>query len=86
MTTIERLKKKYGARVVSEGFYYNPFLGRSIETFKVYSADGCCWDKGFTTLKSVEAMCKNDAEALLEIKAYADEIRAKSRARRVNEG
>lgn len=67
MTMIERLEKKYGITVVSEGHHYNFHTGRSLETFKVYSADGCCWDKGLTK-KGLQVMCKADHDALLKIK------------------
>lgn len=67
MTVIERLEKKYGITVVSEGHHFNIYTNRAVETFRVYSADGCCWDKGLTR-KGLQAMCKNDHEALLSIK------------------
>ena len=61
------LEKTYGIRVVSEGFYYNPLTGRSRETFKIYSADGCCWEKGLGR-KAVKAECEEWSRQLLAIK------------------
>ncbi len=61
------LEKKYGVKVVSEGFFYNPLTGKSVETFKMYSADGCCWEKGLSR-KGVKAECEKWGKELLEIK------------------
>ena len=69
MTTgFKTIEKKYGVKVVSEGTWYNPYTGRSVETFKMYSADGCCWEKGLKR-KDVKAECEAWADALLSIKA-----------------
>ena len=40
MTGFKTIEKKYGVKVVSEGHHYNGV--KSVETFKMYSADGCC--------------------------------------------
>ena len=62
------LEQKYGVTVVSEGHHYHMYAGKSVETFKMYSADGCCWEKGLSR-KGVKAECKEWHRALLEIKA-----------------
>lgn len=62
------LCQKYGIIIVSEGYHYNPCKGKSIETFRLYSADGCCWEKGLSR-KDVKAECEEWAESLLKIKA-----------------
>ena len=41
-TGFKTLEKKYGIRVVSEGEWYNPLTGRCVETFNIYTGDGCC--------------------------------------------
>lgn len=76
MTIIDRLQKKYGIRIVSEGHHFTTYGCRQVETFKVYSADGCCWDKGLTR-KGLQEMCKADADALLGIKKNAEAARRK---------
>ncbi len=62
------IEKKYGVTVVSEGFWFNEYYGKMVETFKMYSADGCTWAKGLSR-KGVKAECEKWAEALLSIKA-----------------
>ena len=64
----KELENKYGIKVVSEGYYYYPQLGRSVESFKIYSADGCCWEKGLSR-KGVKAECEEWAGHLLKIRA-----------------
>ena len=61
------LEKKYGVKVMSEGHHYNPKVGKMIETFKMYSADGCCWEKGISR-KGVKLECEAWGKQLLEIK------------------
>lgn len=61
------LEKKYGIKVVSEGHHYNDRTGKMVETFKMYSADGCCWEKGMSR-KGVKAECEQWSEELLKIK------------------
>lgn len=67
MNGFKTLEKKYGITVVSEGFHWNDFVGKRIETFKMYSADGCPWEKGMTR-KAVKAECEKWASQLLSIK------------------
>lgn len=61
------LEKKYGVKVVSEGKHYNPLTGKWIETFKMYSADKCCWNKGMSR-KDVKLECEKWSKQLLSIK------------------
>lgn len=61
------LEKKYGVKVVSEGTYFSPFTNRSWETFRIYTVDGCCWEKGLSR-KGVKKECETWAKELLEIK------------------
>lgn len=75
MTTgFKTLEKKYGIKVVSEGTHYNSLTGRSFETFKMFSADKCCWEKGMSR-KNVKAECEKWAKQLLEIKNNVENAR-----------
>lgn len=66
MVGFKTLEKKYGITVVSEGYHYN-LLGKSVETFKIYSADGCIWEKGLSK-KAVKTECETWSRELLLIK------------------
>ena len=76
-TGFKTIEKKYGVKVVSEGYHYSMAQGKSIETFKMYSADGCCWDKGLSR-KGVKKECEEWADGLLEIKRKADLAKRKA--------
>lgn len=67
MNGFKTLGKKYGVTVISEGFHWNDFLGKRIETFKIYSADGCPWEEGLSR-KGVKIECERWAKQLLTIK------------------
>ena len=67
MNGFKTLEKKYGITVISEGFHWNDFLGKRIETFRMYSADGCPWEKGLNK-KGVRLECERWAKQLLVIK------------------
>lgn len=71
MTGFKAIERKYGVKVMSEGHHWNPMTGRSVETFKMYSADGCCWEKGLSR-KGVKAECEEFAKSLLAIKANSN--------------
>lgn len=66
MNGFKTLEKKYGITVVSEEFY-NPLSGKFEVTYKMYSADGCPWEKGLSR-RGVKRECEDWAEVLLEIK------------------
>lgn len=61
------LEQKYGIKVVSEGYHYSPFIGKCVETFKIYTADECLWEKGLLR-RYVKYECIEWEEALLSIK------------------
>ncbi len=61
------IETKYGVKVVSEGYHYDFFQGKNVETFKIYSADGCCWEKGLSR-KGVKVECETWAKELMGIK------------------
>ena len=60
-----QLEKRYGISIVENGYY--GWKGY-VRLYDIYSADGCCWDKGFRCLRDVEAECKKYADAILSIK------------------
>lgn len=62
-----RLEKKYGIRIVEDEIY-NPFSGRTMKRYKMYSADGCLWENGLTK-EGVKRECEQWANVLLNIKA-----------------
>ena len=51
---------------MSEGVHFS-VSGREVETFRMYSADGVCWEKGLSR-KGVKRECEEWAEQLLSIK------------------
>ena len=60
------LEKKYGITIVENGYY--DWRGRYVKLYDMYSADGCCWEKGLRTLKDVQNECKEWERSLLQIK------------------
>ena len=70
MNGFKTLEKKYGITVVSEGIHWNQWSGKSVETFRMYSADGCPWEKGLSR-KGVRLECERWANTLLDIKSKA---------------
>lgn len=68
--TKAQLEEKYGVRIEKEEYFLN--------LYKIYSADGCPWEKGLKTIKDCEKECKRWEKELLEIKEDMYE-RAKSR-------
>ena len=66
MRGIKRLEDKYGIKVVDDSFY-NPLTKKWHKLYKMYSADGCLWENGMT-YNELQAECKKNAKALLEIK------------------
>ena len=67
MRGFKGLELKYGIEVVSEGEYYNPLNGKWTETFKIYTADGCCWEKGLSRA-GVKRECEEWADDILRIR------------------
>ena len=68
------LEKKYGIKVISEGQWWHPLRGRYIETFKIFTGDGCCWEKGLSR-KGVKAECEEWHDSLMRIKANCERVR-----------
>lgn len=67
--TQRALELKYGIKIADDG-YYNPLKQRYVKAYKIYSADGCCWEKGLRTLKDVQAECEEWSKQLLDIKEH----------------
>ena len=44
----KQIEDKYGVKVVKEDPHWNPCRQRFIVTYKIYSADGCVWEKGLS--------------------------------------
>lgn len=60
------LERKYNIRIADDS-YVSPISGRFVKAYKIYSADGCCWEKGLRGLKAVKAECEEWATALATI-------------------
>lgn len=65
-TGFKTLENRYGIRVVEER-WFNPLIGRMVTTYKMFSADGCPWEKGLSRA-GVKAECERWSEQLLQIK------------------
>ena len=65
-----KLQKKYGIAICDDS-YVNPLTGKYVKAYKIFSADGCLWEKGLRSLKAIEAECEEWKEALLKIKLQA---------------
>ena len=63
--TIKTLEKRYHVHIDRE-FFYMPLSGERCEDFKIYTLDGCCWDKviGYRSLIRTLA---DDKDALKRI-------------------
>lgn len=55
--TKKQLEEKYGVKIVSED-YWHPLKEKFVKSYKMYSADGCPWEKGLPTIKACENECK----------------------------
>ena len=75
MGIAEQLKDKYGVTVADDS-YYNPYTGRMVKQYKMYSADGCQWENGLRTLIAVKQECEEWADALKSIKRCVDARKA----------
>lgn len=65
-TIITRLETKYGIKVVLDTIY-NPLSGRTLKRYKIYTADGCPWDKGLSYQRLLKE-CTIYGETFLKIK------------------
>ena len=67
MATKKQLEKEYGIKIVDDS-YYNPYSGRMVKQYRIYSADGCQWENGLKTLDAVRKECEEWATHLKAIK------------------
>ena len=63
--TIKKLQKRYHVHIDRETFY-SRLSGAEYEDFKIYTLDGCCWDK-VIGYRSLIATLARDKEALAKI-------------------
>lgn len=61
-----RLEKKYGIKVFDDS-YYNWLTGRFVRRYRMYTADGCSWDKGLTK-DGVKFECERWGDEFIAIK------------------
>ena len=64
--TKRQLEQRYNIRIADDS-YISPINGRFVKAYKIYSADGCCWEKGLRNLKAVKAECEQWKTALVTI-------------------
>lgn len=69
-----QIENKYGVKIAC-GKYWSPFGRKFRNDYRIYSADGCPWDKGFSTLKEVEKECREWSKQLLEIKEKVEAVK-----------
>lgn len=66
MKGFKTIEKKYGIKVTHD--YYDWLINnKEVEKFRIYTADGCLWDKGLTRA-GVKMVVEHDAPSLLAIK------------------
>ena len=73
MRGFTQLEKKYGITVARDDFY-NPFTGKTKIRYKMYSADGCPWDKGMSKAEIIEE-CELYGDELLSIKKKVEAMK-----------
>ena len=76
LMTRKQLEQKYGVTIVENGYYdCTQCNWKYIKLYDIYSADGCCWERGKRTIKAVEYECKYWAHSLLQIKKLVERDR-----------
>ena len=63
--TIKKLENRYHVHIDRETFY-DPLWRKECEDFKIYTHDGCCWDKVIGYRSLVHTLAE-DKEHLLKI-------------------
>jgi len=77
MASTAQIKKVYGVTIVENGYY--DWKGRYIKLYDMYSADGCCWDKGKHSIKEVYEECLYWSARLREIKKLCEKWDAQAK-------
>lgn len=65
LETIKTLEKRYLVYINRDTFW-NPLTNREIEDFKIYTLDGCCWDKVIGYRSLIHCLV-SDKKSLLKI-------------------
>ena len=65
--TIKKLEKQYGVHIDRDTFF-NPLSMEEHEDFKIYTADGCCWDK-VIGYRSLVCTLAEDKDSIKKINA-----------------
>lgn len=66
---IEKMEKKYGIKIVDDSFY-EPLSGKHVKRYKIYTADGCPWEKGLS-YRGLQAECREYGETFKKIAGIA---------------
>lgn len=77
MMSRAQIEKRWGVRIADDGPFWKG--QRLLKCYKIYSADGCQWENGLTSIKAVENECREWSDALLSIKRTVESYR-KARA------
>ena len=62
---IKKMEEKYGIKIRDDSFY-NPFKGKFIKRYKIFTADGCPWVNGLT-FRGLQAECREYGEEFKRI-------------------
>lgn len=62
---ITKMEKKYGITIRDDSFY-NPTTGKTVECYRIYTADGCPWENGLT-FRGLQAECKQHGDEFISI-------------------
>ena len=65
INTIRNLENRYHVNITRE-FFWMPLTGEEKEDFKIYTLDGCCWDK-VIGYRSLICTLSRDKDALKRI-------------------
>lgn len=77
MASQVQIKKVYGVTITENGYY--DAKGRYVKLYDMYSADGCCWDKGKRSIKEVYEECLYWSAQLRRIKKLCEEWDAQAK-------
>ena len=72
-STIKALEKRYHVHIERETFF-DPFYRRECEDFKIYSLDGCCWDKVIGYRSLIRTLVR-DKDALRRLAGLEELVR-----------
>lgn len=61
----KELERFYGVNIVEDGYFH---FGKYRKLYNIYTADGCCWEKGLPNIKACEDELKEWEDKILYIK------------------